>query len=130
MTDRKLLEQAAAAAANAYAPYSRFQVGTALECEDGAIFTGCNVECCALGCTLCAESVVVGNAVSAGHTDFIRLAVYTDRSNYCFPCGECRQLLAEFSPDLEVLIGRGDGLYVSYKLSELLPNPFTPGQME
>ncbi len=130
MTDRKLLERAAAAMANAYAPYSRFSVGAALECNDGSVFTGCNVENCALGCTMCAESVVVGNAVSQGHTDFARLAVYTNGSNYCFPCGECRQILAEFAPELEILIGRGDGRYVSYKLTELMPNPFSGEQME
>jgi len=130
MTDRKLLERAAEAMANAYAPYSRFAVGAALECADGSVFTGCTVENCALGCTLCAETVAVGNAVSQGHTDFVRLAVFTKGANYCFPCGSCRQVLMEFSPGLEILIGRGDGRYVSYRLSDLIASPFTSQQTE
>ncbi|MCQ2451762.1 MAG: cytidine deaminase [Oscillospiraceae bacterium] len=130
MTDRKLLERAAEAMANAYAPYSRFPVGAALECEDGSVFTGCNVENCALGCTMCAESVAVGNAVSHGHTDFVRLAVFTRGTGYRYPCGECRQVLNEFAPNLEILIGRADGRYVSYHLDDLLPNPFNSSQLE
>ena len=129
MTDRKLLERAAAAMSNAYAPYSRFTVGAALECADGSVFTGCNVENSALGCTLCAETVAVGNAVSHGHTDFIRIGVYTEGTAYCFPCGECRQILAEFAPNLEILCARGDGRYVSYKLGDMLPSPFSRDQM-
>ena len=66
MTDRNLLERAAAAMANSYSPYSRFPVGAAIECADGSVFTGCNIENCALGSTICAERVAVGNAVSQG----------------------------------------------------------------
>lgn len=130
MTDRNLLERAAAAMANSYSPYSRFAVGAAIECSDGSVFTGCNIENCALGCTMCAEQVAVGNAVSQGHTDFVRLAITSEGSSYCFPCGQCRQILSEFAPNLELLCARGDGRYVSYNLKSLLSSPFTKEAME
>ena len=130
MTDRNLLERAAAAMSNSYSPYSRFPVGAAIECSDGSVFTGCNVENCALGCTMCAERVAVGNAVSAGHTDFVRLAITAESSNYCFPCGTCRQMLFEFAPGLRVLGARGDGQWREASLRELLPLAFGPQAME
>lgn len=130
MTDRNLLERAAAAMANSYSPYSRFPVGAAVECKDGSVFTGCNIENCSLGNTICAERVAVGNAVSHGHTDFIRIAIISNGSNYCVPCGQCRQVLMEFAPDMEVLCARGDGRYVSYSLRDLMPSPFTAEHMD
>ena len=130
MTDRNLLERAAAAMANSYSPYSRFPVGAAIECSDGSVFTGCNIENCALGSTICAERVAVGNAVSQGHTDFVRIAIISKGTNYCVPCGQCRQVLMEFAPHIEVLCSRGDGRYVSYNLKTLLTSPFTNANME
>lgn len=124
MTDRELINRAKFAMKNAYAPYSRFPVGAALECDDGTVITGCNIECAALSCTICAERVAVSKAVSAGHRGFRRIAVYSDSPNYCVPCGTCRQVLFEFSPDMEVLCSRSDGRYVSYRLTDLLPAPF------
>jgi cytidine deaminase len=125
MTDRELLSLAAEAAKNAYAPYSRFPVGAALECSDGAIFTGCNVENAALGSSICAERSAVCKAVSEGRRDFVRIAVSAESEHYCMPCGACRQVLAEFSPDMEVLCSRADGRYVSYRLRDLLPHTFS-----
>ena len=101
MTDRELMSAAREASLNAYIPYSHFAVGAALECEDGTIFTGCNV-----------------------YRKFRRIAIYADSQNWCTPCGACRQFLAEFSPDMEVLCAKAGGRYVSYKLSELLPHTF------
>ena len=124
MTDRELLNAAKEAAKNAYVPYSKFCVGAALECEDGRVFTGCNVENAALGSTICAERTAVCKAVSEGARKFTRIAVWGDSQDYCYPCGACRQVLVEFAPELEVLIGRGDGKYVSYKLAKLLPGVF------
>lgn len=124
MTDRELINRARAAMANSYSPYSRFAVGAALECSDGSVITGCNIECAALSCTLCAERVALAKAVSAGHRSFTRIAVYAESTRYCTPCGVCRQLLSEFSPNLEVLCVRADGRYVSYRLSDLLPASF------
>ena len=103
MTDRQLINLAEQASRNAYVPYSHFAVGAALECRDGTVFTGCNVENAALGSTICAERTAACKAVSEGHRDFVRIAVYGDGEHYCYPCGACRQFLAEFAPDMEVL---------------------------
>ena len=127
MTDRELLNYAIEAAKKAYAPYSRFPVGAALECADGTIYTGCNIENGALGVTMCAERVAVFKAVSDGNTSFSRLAIYGEGADYCMPCGSCRQVISEFSSDVEVLCAKGTGGYVSYKLGQLLPHAFKFG---
>ena len=103
MTDRELMSIAKKASMNAYVPYSRFPVGAALECDDGTVFSGCNVENAALGSTICAERTACCKAVSEGHRSFRRIAIYADSESWCTPCGACRQFLAEFSPDMEVL---------------------------
>ncbi|MCC8077748.1 MAG: cytidine deaminase [Oscillospiraceae bacterium] len=124
MTDRELLTLAQQASVQAYAPYSGFPVGAALECEDGTVYTGCNVENAAYGDCICAERTAVVKAVSEGHRDFRRIAVYGSGKNYCMPCGACRQVLAEFAPEIEVLAAKAGGTYVSYPLSRLLPHTF------
>ena len=78
MTDHELLNLAIRASEHAYAPYSCFKVGAALECENGRVFTGCNVENGALGSTICAERVAICKAVSEGETKFTRIAIYAD----------------------------------------------------
>lgn len=130
MTDRDLINRADAAKTYAYAPYSRFPVGAALECENGLIFTGCNIENAALGCTICAERVAIDKAISEGHQKFTRIAICADSEDYCYPCGTCRQVLREFSPDIEVLCTRSDGRYVSYRLYDLLPASFGREHLE
>jgi len=124
MNDRELLKLAQIAAENAYCPYTKFPVGAALECSDGTVYTGCNVESSSISGTICAERVAVGKAVSDGKKDFARLAVYGEGESYCMPCGLCRQFIYEFSPDIEVLCAKSDGRYVSYKLRQLLPHAF------
>lgn len=125
MNDRELLNLAREAAANAYVPYSKFPVGAAIECADGTVYTGCNVENAALGSTICAERTAVCKAVSEGHRKFRRIAIYGEGENYCMPCGACRQFMVEFAPDMEVLCAKAGGRYVSYKLRDLLPHMFT-----
>ena len=127
MTDRELLSLAKEASGNAYAPYSRFAVGAALECKNGRIFTGCNIENMALGSTVCAELVAIFKAISEGEMHFSRIAIYGGGTDFCMPCGTCRQVMSEFSEDMEVLCAKGSGSYVSYKLSELLPHAFKFG---
>lgn len=124
MTDRELLNLAKEASENAYVPYSKFKVGAALECSDGTVFTGCNVENAALGSTICAERTAACKAVSEGHRDFVRIAIWAESENYCMPCGACRQFLVEFSRDMEVLSAKAGGRYVSYPLSKLMPYTF------
>ena len=130
MTKEALCQAAWAMLARSYAPYSRFRVGAALECGDGTVFTGCNIENAAYSPTLCAERVAVGKAVSEGHRDFVRLAVAADTDAFTTPCGVCRQVLWEFAPDLEVLLFNRRGEIKSLSLRQLLPYSFDSGSLE
>ena len=124
MTDKRLLEMAAEAMENSYSPYSLTKIGAAIECDDGTVFTGCHIENTAISSTICAEEAVVASAVSAGKRNFKRIGIISLGDVYHLPCGNCRQLLNEFSPGIEVLCARAsDGRYVSYPLSSLLPLP-------
>ena len=124
MSDEQLLELAKKAAERAYVPYSHFPVGAALECADGSVFTGCNVENAAYGDTICAERTAAVKAVSEGHRDFARIAVWGNSRDYCYPCGSCRQFLQEFNREMTVIVGRGDGAFVRLSLAEMMPFTF------
>ncbi len=124
MTHEALAHMAIEASSFAYAPYSNFPVGAALLCEDGSVYTGCNIENAAFGAGLCAERVALGKAVSEGKRKFQVLAVASQGESYCMPCGICRQMFWEFSPDLLVLCTKGDGTFIMYSLKDLLPHAF------
>ena len=124
MTEQALCQKAIAMLDMAYVPYSHFPVGAALLCKDGTVFTGCNIENAAYGATICAERTAIFKAVSEGHRDFAAIAIAGRSDDYCYPCGACRQFLAEFAPDMEVLSAMGGGRYVSNRLSELMPYTF------
>lgn len=126
MTDQELVERAFTMLERAYVPYSHFPVGAALEGTDGVIYTGCNVENSAFGSSLCAERTALVKAVSEGCRTFRRLAVAGNSTDYCWPCGSCRQMLYEFAPELEVLVANKDHSFVKYRLRELLPQGFGP----
>ena len=87
----------------AYAPYSNFHVGACLVCQDGSVYTGCNIENASYGATVCAERTALFKAVSEGKRHFTLLAITSDSQSYTFPCGLCRQALSEFAPDLKIL---------------------------
>jgi cytidine deaminase len=119
-----LLTAAEAARSRAFAPYSHFLVGAALEAEDGTIIAGCNVESASYGLTICAERTALVKAVSEGHHRFRRVAVVTDTDKPTPPCGACRQLLWEFAPNAEVLLANLGGATLKFTMRELLPAAF------
>ena len=131
MTDQELVAKAFAMHEYAYVPYSNFPVGAALLCADGTVFTGCNVENAAYGSTICAERTALLKAVSEGHRDdWEAIAIAGKGTDYCWPCGSCRQMLYEFAPDLKILAARGDGSFRTASLAELLPCGFGPKSLE
>ena len=119
-----LLSAAIAARAHAFAPFSKFLVGAALEDADGRVHTGCNVENATYGLTMCAERVAVYKAVSEGVRSFRRVAVAADTGVLTPPCGSCRQILWEFCGDIEVVLVNLQGRSETFQLKDLFPKPF------
>lgn len=126
MTREELKAAAVAMLDRAYCPYSHFPVGAALECEDGTVYTGCNVENAAYPAGICAERNAIFHAVAEGHTRFSRLVVAGRSQDFCVPCGVCRQVMREFAPDLEIICLNGAGEEKAFTLPELLPHGFGP----
>ncbi|HUF89500.1 MAG TPA: cytidine deaminase [Gemmatimonadota bacterium] len=122
-TSDRLLALAEEARGRAYAPYSGYLVGAALEAADGRVFVGCNVENASYSVTCCAERSALFAAVSAGARSFRRIVV-TAAGRGPYPCGACRQALAEFAPDLEVAVVTDAGDRREFTLDQLLPHPF------
>ena len=127
MTD-SLVEAARRVRDRAYAPYSTFRVGAALEGDDGSVHVGCNVENASYGLAMCAERVALGTAVAAGVRRFRRVAVVTDVEPPVAPCGACRQVLAEFAPDAEI-IAAGPRTTLRWRMTDLLPAAFNGSQL-
>lgn len=124
MTPQELIEKAKEAAKNAHAPYSNYHVGAALLCNDGSVFLGCNVENASYGLTNCAERTAVFSAIAAGKRRFKALAVASLEQQAPFPCGACRQVLAEFTgPDFPVYIAE-QGYFKTSSIGDLLPHTF------
>ena len=132
MTREELKAAAIAMLDRAYIPYSHFPVGAALECSDGSVFTGCNIENASFGPTICAERTAVAKAVSEGHRDFVRIVIAGRSSDYCYPCGMCRQFMKEFAPEMQVICLNGKGEALELTLRDLLPygfdSTFLPGE--
>ena len=127
MTD--LVASARAAMRHAWAPYSNFHVGAAIEAADQKVYVGCNVESASYGLTICAERMALGAAVVAGARQLARIVVTTDVDPPAAPCGACRQLLAEFGLHLEV-IAVGPHEERRWTLAQLLPDAFTKETLE
>ena len=109
----------------AYCPYSHFPVGAAVECTDGTVFTGCNIENAVYPVGTCAERTAMVKAVSMGHTEFTAIAVVSDSDKPVSPCAFCRQYLVDFDPDIQVIMANAAGTdVVEMTASELLPMAF------
>lgn len=122
-----LVQEAAEARRRAYIPYSHFAVGAALLTRSGKVYTGCNIENASYGLTVCAERVAIWKAVSEGEREFVALAVVT--ADGVSPCGACRQVMAEFAPEMPVLIADPQGVRWTVTPLELLPGAFLPDDL-
>lgn len=121
----KLVEQALQVREKAYSPYSRYNVGAALLTRSGQVYCGANVENAAYPMTICAERSAIVQAVSSGEREFDAIAVVTENGGS--PCGACRQVMAEFAPDMQVFIANGAGrVEIETTVRELLPYHFGP----
>lgn len=126
----RLIAAAWAVREHAYAPASHFRVGAAVLGRDGRTFVGCNVENASYGLTTCAERNAVAAAVAAGVRAIAAVAVATDLESPARPCGACRQVLAEFGTDMVVVMVGRNGARTDTTLGQLLPDPFTFGDVE
>jgi cytidine deaminase len=124
-----LRQAATKARAHAYAPYSGFAVGAAVQTKSGAVFTGCNVENASYGATICAERAAMGAAIAAGERELVGLAIASKAKRPTPPCGICRQCLAELAPSLSIRSYAGS-THAEYDLSSLLPDAFGPDQLD
>lgn len=130
MSHQELFDLAVRSLENAYVPYSRFKVGACLLAKDGRVFQGCNIENASFGATICAERCAICAAVSQGAREFLAIAVVGERTD-AWPCGICRQVLNEFSPDMLVLCGNAQtGKFTAAPLGELLPRSFGPRDLQ
>lgn len=123
-TEEELVAAAADVRERAYAPYSNFKVGAAVETDNGDIYTGCNVESASYGLTVCAERVAIWKGISRGVTKFGRIAVVVDTEELTPPCGICRQIIWEFCGDVPVILSNLHGKSETVQMSELLPRAF------
>ncbi|MCU0634134.1 MAG: cytidine deaminase [Gemmatimonadaceae bacterium] len=120
-----LVDAARDAMTRAYAPYSGYRVGAALRARDGSVITGCNVENASYPAGICAERVALSAAVAQGHREFDAIAICVDAVTPASPCGICRQVLAEFAPQLVITSATTRGARREWTLDALLPVPFT-----
>ena len=125
MDYQELINKAEEASKNSYSPYSKFAVGACVLTEKGNLYTGCNFENSSFGLTICAERNAVGSAIAAGDKKIRAIAIYSPNSEYCQPCGACRQVLYEFRADegLDIVTVGKYGLKVT-TINELLPEGF------
>ena len=121
---QKAAEVAIKTSANAYAPYSSFKVGSAIEMEDGEVIDGCNVESASYGLTVCAERVAIWKAISQGKRKIKYIAVAADTEELTPPCGACRQIIWEFGGDIPVIMANLKGNTETMQMKDLLPRAF------
>ena len=128
MTNQEIIALAKEAQKNSYSPYSSFPVGAVVICKDGSYFFGANIENSSYPLTICAERTALYNAYNHGYKkeDFVALALIANTSDYCAPCGACRQVISELFPsDAKILMARKDGQFRETTIEELLPFAFS-----
>ncbi|MEO6335123.1 MAG: cytidine deaminase [Pyrinomonadaceae bacterium] len=123
-SDQELIDAATSVRENAYAPFSEFRVGAALETDDGEIISGCNVESASYGLTVCAERVAIWTAISQGKRKIKHIAVVADTEELTPPCGVCRQIIWEFGGDIPVILANLNGKTEVLQMKDLLPRAF------
>lgn len=128
----ELVKEAYEAKKNAYVPYSGFHVGAALLTKSGEVYRGCNIENAAYSPTNCAERTAFFKAVSEGEREFLAIAIAGDTGDYLFPCGVCRQVMAEFCnpAEFEIIVSASSKKYKVFKLEELLPGVFSSRDLD
>lgn len=127
----ELVKRAIEARKNAYAPYSNFKVGAAILTENDVVYTGCNIENASFGATNCAERTAIFKAVSEGTRYIKAIAIIGDENAYSYPCGICRQVIAEFSKgNTEIILVKNENDYIIKYLDELLPGAFTKEDLD
>ena len=135
MEIKTLIQTAIDALPNSYVPYSHFHVAAALLCKDGTVYTGNNIENASYTPTVCAERCAFFKAVGDGKREFEAIVIcgglHGVITDYCPPCGVCRQVMREFcDPEtFEIIIARGPEDYKSFLLKELLPESFGPDDL-
>jgi len=122
--DKKLILEAKKARQRSYAPYSNFSVGAALLAKSGKVFSGANVENSSFALTACAERVALYKAINSGEKDFTKIAVVASGKKLITPCGLCRQVLFEFSPQIKIICSNLKGKVKKFTLKQLLPHPY------
>ncbi|MCT8975643.1 cytidine deaminase [Clostridium sp. CX1] len=131
MDYKMLVSKAFEGRKNAYVPYSNFKVGAAVVTEDGTIYTGCNIENASYGATNCAERTAIFKAMSEGHREIKAIAIVGVENDYTYPCGICRQVIAEFaSEDVKIILGKNENEFIVKSLEEILPGAFTKKDLE
>ena len=128
---KRMFDSAQKNKVNSYSPYSKFAVSAALLCRDGTIVNGVNVENCSYPCGICAERSAISSAISQGHKDFVAILITSNmKDDFIYPCGMCRQVIAEFG-NLEVISTKADfGDIKRYHIKDLLPEAFTPADLD
>ncbi|MFA6989933.1 MAG: cytidine deaminase [Candidatus Gastranaerophilaceae bacterium] len=122
---KNLIDKAKLASNNAYAPYSKFYVGACVLFDDGSEHIGCNVENVSYGLSLCAERNAISSAIASGQKGkLLAVAISSENTKHCSPCGACRQWIYEFSNEAEVILEKNNDDVIVYKIKDLLPEAF------
>lgn len=121
--NKYLYEIALKAKEFSYSPYSKFKVGAAVLTDDGTVYFGCNIENTSYGATVCAERVAIYKAISEGKKNIIKLAIASDKNDYTYPCGICRQVISEFMKEAKIIVGNGNDIK-ELSFNDILPHSF------